>query len=72
MTEQTEQKASIPIAATLAVTRRQRNDALDENAMLWAHVEQLTAELDQVKAELAQLRDSALVSGSSTSSSSSA
>ncbi|MDX3100436.1 hypothetical protein [Nonomuraea angiospora] len=60
-----EQQVPVPIAATLAVTQRQRNSLADENAMLWAHVEQLTA-------ELAQLRGDGEVSGSSTSSSSSA
>ncbi|GAA3720972.1 hypothetical protein GCM10022224_103490 [Nonomuraea antimicrobica] len=63
---------SVPIPATLAATQRQRNNLADECAMLWAHVQQLTAELDQVTAELAQLRDGASLSGSSTSSSSSA
>ncbi|MGP3914295.1 hypothetical protein [Nonomuraea sp. 10N515B] len=56
MSEQPGQNTPVSIAATLAVTQRQRNNALDENAMLWAHVEQLTAERDRLAAELEQLR----------------
>lgn len=56
---------SVPIPATLAATQRQRNTLADENAMLWAHVEQLTAELEQVRAAQAQLPADSQASGSS-------
>lgn len=52
----TEQTRPVPIEGTLAVTQRQRNNALDENAKLWALVEQLTAERDELAAELERLR----------------
>jgi hypothetical protein len=51
-----QQGVPVPIEGTLAVTQRQRNNALDENAALWALVEQLTEERDQARAELEQLR----------------
>jgi uncharacterized protein YjcR len=51
-----QQPGTVPLEATLAHTRRQRNAIADENAMLWAHVEELTAERDQLRAELEQAR----------------
>jgi cell division protein FtsB len=52
----TAEALSVPTDAVLTVTRQQRNQALDENAWLWAHIEQLTAERDQLAAEVKQLR----------------
>lgn len=47
---------SVPTEAVLAATQRQRNAALDENAGLWALVEQLTTERDELAAEVERLR----------------
>lgn len=56
------QPTSVPISGILAMTQQQRNKLADENAMLWAHVEELTTERDQLTAELAQLRPDSSVS----------
>ena len=57
-----QQPGTVPLEATLAHTRRQRNAIADENAMLWAHVEELTAERDQLREENDKLRADALSS----------
>lgn len=62
---------TVSLELTLAHTQRQRNALADENAMLWARVEELTAELGQANVDLEKLRADA-VSGTGTLSSASA
>ncbi|MEV4287343.1 hypothetical protein AB0K40_17705 [Nonomuraea bangladeshensis] len=56
MSEQ--QQVSVPVDRVLAVTQQQRNNVLDELAMAQVLIEHLTAERDELAAEVKQLRGS--------------
>ncbi|MEV5561067.1 hypothetical protein AB0L44_46160 [Nonomuraea wenchangensis] len=53
-----EQQVSVPVDRVLAVTQQQRNGVLDELAMAQVLTEHLTAERDELAAEVQRLRSS--------------